>query len=191
MVSISPIRLRSFLLVLLSATALSACGMMRTETKTAAEQAKPLTDGEIAAVVHALNQGEIRQAELALQKSRNPEVIATAQTIITDHRDMDRQTMALAGVANIQPQENELSRSLRKQSQEMDKKLSELSGSEFDRAYLEGQAKMHKQAIDTVQNDLLPAAQDPRVRRLLTAAVPKLESHQQEAVASLEDLPRG
>lgn len=182
-------QLRIFLVLFLSATALAACGMMQTET--AAQQAKPLTDGEIAAVMHALNQGEIRQAELAMQKSDNPEVIETAQMIIADHRQMDQKTMALAGVANIQPQENALSRSLRKQSQETEKKLSGMSGREFDRAYLQGQAKLHQQAIDTVRNDLLPAAQSPQVRQQLTTALEKLESHMQQAQASLDDVSRG
>lgn len=185
----SSAQLRTILFILLTALALTACGMMRTET--AAQQAKPLTHGEIAAVMHALNQGEIQHAELAMQKSRNPEVLATAEMIIADHREMDRQLMALADSANLQLEENPLSQDLRQQAKEMGKTLSKLSGSEFDRAYLEGQAKVHSQAVDTVQNELLPAAQSPQMREMLTAAIPKLQNHQQQALASVKDIPRG
>lgn len=180
-----------FFFAVLATLVLAACGVMQRQTETAAEQAKPLTDGEIAAVMHALNQGEIRQAELALQKSNNPKVIAIAQAIIADHREMDRKTMSLAGVPNIQLQENALSRRLRQQSHATEQKLRTLSGSSFDRAYLEGQAKEHQQAIATIQQKLLPAAQSPRVREQLTAAVGTLQQHLQQAQATSKEISKG
>lgn len=183
------LRLRGVLMIASLAIALTACGMVQNETT--AQQAKPLTDGEIAAVMHALNQGEIQQAELALQKSDNPEVISTAKMIIADHQNMDRQTMSLAGVPDIQPQENALSRSLRSQSKKTEEKLNKLSGSEFDHAYLEEQAKLHQQAIDTVQNELLPAAKSPQLRQQLTTAISTLQSHRQHAQASAAEISRG
>lgn len=175
-------RARLWLAVLLALTA-SACGMMQKEeqVQAAAEEAAPLTDPQIVAVLSTLNRGEIRQAEMALRRSDNPEVRDVAERIVTDHLSLQQRTEQLAATAGMPPQENALSRSIEQRSQQLASQLRDASGEAFDRTYLQGQAELHQLALDTVRNELLPSARDPQLRDLLQRATPGLEAHLQEA----------
>jgi putative membrane protein len=175
----------------LSTAILPACGMMQeARMETAAERAEPLSDGEIIAVLNTLNAAEIRQAELAMQKSQDPQVLRTANMIMTDHQGMDRRAMAIAGVANIQPKENPLSRNLRQQDQQIQERLRGLSGEEFNQAYLQAQTQMHQLAVETVEQNLLPAAENPQLKQMLARARDGLQQHLQQARQSEESTTR-
>lgn len=166
----------------LSTALLPACGMLQgAKTETAAEQAKPMSDGEILAVVSAINQGELKQAELAMQRSQNPQVRSVAQTIIADHTDIQRRAQSLAATADMQPKQNELSQALTKQARQMEEKLRGLTGEEFDKAYLQGQERLHELALKTVRDDLMPSARSAQLRELLSAAAPELQQHKELA----------
>jgi len=162
-------------LVTALAMTVSACGMMGKEAKVeaAAEQAKPLSDGEIVAVVQTLNRGEITQARLAASRARDADVRAVADHIIDDHQRLERQVANL----DIAPQPSELSRSLEQLAKETQAQLQEKSGAEFDQAYLKAQEQMHKLAVDTVENQLLPAASDPQLRQVLSEGLIPLQKH--------------
>ena len=54
---------------------------------------------------------------------------------------------------------------------------------EFDRAYVESQLKMHQDVLDTIENELLPAAQNDEIRQLLETMREDVETHLAEAQA--------
>lgn len=173
----------------------AACSMPnRPMTSAAAEASERMDSGEILQVLHTINDGEIKQAQLALQKSDDPQVQATARMIIKDHSISNQRITALTDTtgANLKP--SPLNQDIQAQASKIEDELTELSGAEFDRTYLQKQVELHEVALDTVRTELLPSAQDPRVRRLLSETTPKLERHQQEAeesYASISQRPRG
>lgn len=177
------------LFVALLILTLSACGMIQKErTQAAAEEAKPLSDDEIVAVLNTLNRGEIRHAELALQKSDNPEVIDVAERILSDHLSLQQRTESVAEQAGLVPQENALSRALEEQAMAITDTLQEATGEEFDRAYLDSQVTMHELALQTVNEDLLPEADDGQLRELLRAAPSGLQRHLDVAELASDEL---
>lgn len=173
----------------------TACSMPNQPmTTAAAEASEPMGSGEILQVLHTINDGEIKQAQLALQKSDDPQVQSTARMIIEDHSASNERITALTDTtgANLKP--SPLSQGIQKQASKIEDELTGLSGAEFDRTYLQKQVELHEVALDTVRTELLPNARDPRVRRLLSETTPKLERHQQEAeesYASISQRPRG
>ena len=178
------------IIALLFALTLSACGMMQKEqTQAAAEEAVPLSDPEIVAVLSTLNRGEVTQAEMALQRSGNEEVRDVAQRILDEHMTMQERLEEMASRTGLEPQENELSRSLDRQANKMTEQLAATTGREFDQAYLQGQTELHQLALDTVKTRLLPDAENPQLREMLQRAAPRLEAHRDEAEQSQASLP--
>lgn len=173
----------------------TACNMPNQPmTTAAAEASEPMSDGEILHVLHVINQGEIKQAGLALEKSDDPQVLETARMIIKDHTASNERIAAVAEATGTSLEESPLSRGVQAQASKIQDGLADLSGPEFDRAYLQQQVELHEVALETVRSHLLPNATEPQVRQLLTASEPRLEQHRQQAeesYASIEQRPRG
>ncbi len=169
--------------------ALSGCAKMEHGgAETAAQEPEGMNDAAILGVLQTLNDGEIAQAQLALQTSQNPDVLETAQLILDAHRASNADIARTAKSLGIQPRQTPLSDTLRQQAMKMRDELARLSGEEFDQAYLQGQVELHEIALDTVEEQLLPYAQDPLVIGLLRASTPELERHQEVAEEKLEIL---
>lgn len=164
------------------ALGVSACDLPSEPlTEAAAEASQPLGTGEILQELHAINAGEIALAQLALQKSQDPQVQQTARLIIRDHSALDQRVAALAKAQGAQLDSSLLSQGTRAQVALIETALARLSGSAFDREYLARNVELHEIALDTVRTALLPAADVDQLRDLLTDAVPQLEQHLQHA----------
>jgi putative membrane protein len=173
---------------LIAALGAFACALPnKTATTAAAEMSEPMSSGEILQVLQAINEGEIEQAQLALQRSRDPEVQSTARLILQDHEASNERIAAVAQATRAELNASPLSRGVALQSSQIKDKLEGLSGEAFDREYLRRQADMHRVALDTVRTQLLPNAKEPQVRQLLEQATPKLEQHLHHAERSMDE----
>jgi len=76
-------------------------------------QAKP-SDPQIAHIVVTANQIDIDAGKLAKSHSKNKEVQAFAQQMITDHSAVNKQAGALAKKLGVKPQDNDTSQALKK-----------------------------------------------------------------------------
>lgn len=163
------------------ALGLCACSLPNaTATKTAAKASGDLTDGEILQVLRTLNEGEITQAQLAVEQSDNQQLQGAAEQIIADHQRNNQRidSMTQAGIAL---EDSPLSRGLKLQTQQIKDQLSELTGTDFDCAYLEKQIEQHQLALDTLRSELQPDAESSQLQELLSATAPALEHHLEAA----------
>lgn len=87
--------------------------------------AKP-TDPQIAHIAYTAGEIDIKAAELAKSKSKNPQVLSFAEDMIRDHKAVNEQALALVKKLNVQPQDNETSRALTKQAEADRQKLNAL-----------------------------------------------------------------
>jgi predicted outer membrane protein len=163
-------------------------GEMTTATETAAQEAEPMNTGEILHVLQTINDGEINHAQLAVQKSDNPEVQQTAQTIIQDHRDLNERIDTIARDTGAEMTETDLSRTIETQVSQIQDQLTELSGQEFDQEFLRRQIQLHELSIMTARDELMPSATEPQVRDLLTDASDHLEQHLEVAQRNYEQI---
>jgi len=90
-------------------------------TITTAKEPSPadLNDLEIAHVAYTADLIDIRYANLALEKSKNPVVIEFAQTMIRDHTAVNEQALALLEKLNAKAQDNFLSKQLNAQADQL------------------------------------------------------------------------
>jgi putative membrane protein len=138
-----------------------------------------LGDAEILAVVRTVNSGEVAAGELATQKAAGGDTRQLAQHLIADHTEGNEKVSEIA--LAIPPRDNQLSQTLREQAAAERETLEGHSGEEFDRAFVESQARMHQQVLDTIDRQLLPAVTAEPVRELLESTREQVASHLEHA----------
>jgi putative membrane protein len=166
--------------VSLSLTAIF-CSLLFSQQALAQKKAMKLTDAEIASVAVTANQIDINAAELAKSKSKNSEVTNFAQTMITDHQSVINQATALVKKLNVTPKDNALSRQLQANAKKTMASLKGKTGAAFDKAYAKNEVAYHKAVISTVENTLIPQAQNAELKNLLQTVLPVLKTHLQHA----------
>jgi putative membrane protein len=160
----------SLALSLAAGLALTACG-------------HKLSDAEKVHVLSTANNGEKAIAQLALERSTNPAVQEFARKMIDEHDALDAQTKDLASRENLTPTPNPVSEKLQLDVNSKLSKLSEKSGAEFDKAFVDANIDAHKKVISEVENELIPNAQNGALKGMLKDAQPKLKSHLDHAEA--------
>ena len=142
----------------------------------AVAQGKP-TDPQIAHIVVTANQIDIDAGKLAKAQSKNKEVQAFAQQMITDHGAVNKQAGALAKKLGVKPEDNDTSRALQKGASENVAKLKKLKGAEFDRQYVAHEVAYHQQVLDAIDKVLVPSAQNAELKGLIEKVRPAIQAH--------------
>jgi len=146
-----------------------------------AQKATKLSDAEIASVAVVANQIDIDAAELAQKKSKNADVLNFAKTMINDHQSVINQASALVKKLGVTPKDNALSKQLQSGAAKTKKALNAKSGHAFDKAYVDNEVAYHKAVISTVENRLIPEAQNGELKSLLQSVLPVLKTHLEHA----------
>ena len=158
-----------------------------------------------------LNQEQIALGQLALRKSNNPEVRRFAQDLIWDHQQTQADLEALArtkalslavldlgweqqpgvGGAGYEGAQKGIEKGSGKYDKKLDKQVNEfiekrdqlagLSGSEFDRAFLDEVREDQKQGGKLVDEGLDKYRDDATLAVFLSRTAPVLNSHEQRA----------
>jgi putative membrane protein len=136
-----------------------------------------MSDANIAAVVVAANKADVANGKEAKGKSKNPDVTAFAQQMITDHTASNNKATALAGKLKLTPEDNETSKSITAQQDSIRGSLKSMSGAAFDRAYIDNEVTMHQTVLDALDHTLIPSAQNAELKQLLTATRPVIAEH--------------
>ena len=139
------------------------------------------TDPQIAHIAYTAGQIDIQAAQLALKKSKNKQVRAFANDMVRDHKAVNAKALALVKKLKVKPQDNDTSRALAKQAEAKRKELSGLKGAEFDRAYAQNEVAYHQQVNGALQSTLIPSADNPELKQLLSTGLQIFQGHQQHA----------
>lgn len=171
-----------YALVLALAAPLAACGGGQEARLAQVRQpSQPMTDAEIAAVLDAVNRAEIQQAELARERAEDNQVRNYATSMLTGHRAAVQQQQMILQERGIARLDTVLSAEMREQAQRIEQELAGLQGPEFDRAYMDAQMRQHQQVLTMLENQMIPAAQDPQYRAYLEQLRSRLEMHLRNA----------
>lgn len=123
---------------------------------------------------------EVELAQLALTKGTSARVKEFAQSMITDHGKANEELKSLAQSKNIT-----LPTTMSEDSREHYNKLSEKTGTDFDKAYSEFMVKDHKEDLNMFRK-AAEKAEDPDLKSWASSKVPVLEHHLSMA-ESMED----
>jgi putative membrane protein len=135
-----------------------------------------MSDANVLSMLDTIDSGEIDAAHLARQKASSEEVRAFASRILNEHTAMSQETRQLGQQINVQPEMPALASTTETSHEKMMQELRNISGSDFDQAYMKYQIKMHELAIGFVQ-DTAGSVESSRLQQHLRQARPDLESH--------------
>lgn len=163
------------------------------------EMAAP-TQAEALALLVAVNEHEIAAAEQAREKQADGEVLEYADMMHSDHTANLEATRELAGTATDAADdaadpatdtgmgeatdpatESPKLADLRASGEATLERLSALDGDEYEQAYIDAMVQDHQKALDMLDNQLIPAAQDQAVREHLTTTREKIAAHLEQA----------
>jgi putative membrane protein len=129
------------------------------------------------------NMADVVAAQLALQRSQNPNVRGFAQKMITDHNYAQSTLEPIASMHHIQPPTT-----LSDPHRAMLDRLGQLSGPAFDRAYVNSMVSEHDLEI-LAFNTELPVVIDAHVSAWTQNTRPMLLQHQEIGQQLLVSLP--
>lgn len=118
---------------------------------------------------------EIKTSQLALQRSRNSQVKQFAQMMIQQHTQSSSKLKPLAAQKGVT-----LPTSLGADNTALMTQLTNLSGTQFDQAYMNGQAKAHTKTEAIYQKEL-QQGRDTGVKAFATQILPIVAEHRKMA----------
>ena len=140
-----------------------------------------LSDPEIAMVMRVLNVQAIREATLMRDKATDKTLKDFAQRAINDHDAQMNKAESDLLKADIQSEDSKLSRDIDAKSGEARERLRQLSGAEFDRAYIDRAVTASQTAIKIIDDRLIPSAHKKVVGNAALALRKLFETHLEEA----------
>ena len=153
-------------------------------------QGKGPSDPQIAHIVVTANQIDVDAGKIAKAKSKNKEVKAFAQQMITDHTAVNKQAVGLAKKLGVKPEDNDTSKALKTGAQENVANLKKLSGAQFDKAYVDHEVEYHQQVLDAIDKVLIPGAQNAELKGLIEKVRPAIQAHLEHAKHIQADLAK-
>lgn len=139
-----------------------------------------LNDPTIVAIFDGANTADIETGELAAKKGSTKEVRDFGAMLARDHKMVRQQGRDLAKKLNVTPTPPNPNEYATAHVAAM-KKLSALSGKEFDKAFLQHEVDFHQAVIDAVEKTLLPAIKNAELKDLVTKVAPAFGAHRDAA----------
>ncbi|MEZ4409328.1 MAG: DUF4142 domain-containing protein [Polyangiales bacterium] len=122
------------------------------------------SDGEVVAVLATIDHGEIEQGRLAQSNATDADARAFGARMVAMHTESTARMSALARQQGITPDETDESRRLAAAATSVLQTLQGMHGADFDRAYIDAQVTQHTEALQKIDQVLLPRAQNPALR---------------------------
>ena len=118
---------------------------------------------------------EIELAQLAVEKATRPEVKSYAQMLVDDHTKANEELKSLATQKNVTlPSEPKAAHKATKD------RLSKLSGSSFDHAYMNAMVTDHQKAVALFSRES-NSGSDPDAKAWAAKTLPTLQDHEKKA----------
>ena len=114
---------------------------------------------------------EVELGKLASEKARNAEVKKFGQLMVEDHGKANVELRSMAGGKNV-PLPSELS----SEHASKLKELQGLSGSEFDKAYVDAMVEDHEKDVAAFKEQA-ESASDPELKAFAAKTLPTLQKH--------------
>ena len=176
-------------LLAVSAWTLSSCGKKEAAEESATSTmpadsgmssmpaAPALSDANIAAIVLAANNADIDNGKQAQLKSKDAAVKAFAKQMITDHSSTNDKAVALAKKLDLKPEDNDASKGIKASQDSVRDELKKMSGAAFNKSYIDNEVTYHEKVLATIDNALLPNAQNAELKQLITDVRPVVAAH--------------
>jgi putative membrane protein len=139
------------------------------------------TDPQIAHIAYTAGNLDVAAGKLALTRSHNRAIRSFAQQMIRDHQAVNSKALALVKKLHVTPEANPTSASLTKDADATRARLGKLSGTAFDRAYIDNEVAYHKAVNGALESTLIPNAKNGDLKSLLETGLTLFREHQKHA----------
>lgn len=174
--------------VVLALTACASDESERRESPQAGQQGQQragdaafLSAPQIVGVARAINEGEVELATAVQARLTDPGARRFAEMMIREHGAANERLSALSRELALAPEDSALRQELVRESQQVTRRLNAAPAGDVDEEYLESQVEQHHRALDVIDNRLLSAAREERLRQELTAMRGLVAAHLTEA----------
>jgi putative membrane protein len=143
---------------------------------------KMMTDEQVLAKLHHVNQEEIKAGQLAQKNGSTQQVKDYGQMLVTDHQKADKQVQQVATKMHVELSSQNLDQQQMEKMKVHQNKLEQLramKGKEFDRGFAQMMSNGHQEVIDMVKNAQANAKSD--MKTLLDGLLPDLQKHKDVA----------
>ena len=154
---------------------MSSPGGISSPRTTSPNRSLTATDKQFITKAAQSDQTEIQTSQLALKRSKNQEVKNFAQRMIQEHTNSTQQLTQIAKKKGFTPPKD-----VGKENKALLSKLSKLNGTNFDRAYMQGQVQAHTKTLGEYQN-YLKQGQDSDLTAFASQVAPIVADHLQMA----------
>jgi len=148
------------------------------DTATATEMGD---DAEALAIVMAIDRNEINAAEAAQGKELSQPVMDYATMLEQEHTANLNKAQNLSQTLNVTTNETTEVQNLQQKGEDMLAKLNPLNGNEFEREYISSMIQGHQDALNMIDNQLLPSADNDQVRSFLNETRQAVAMHLERA----------
>ena len=171
-------KLKAFALILTSVV----IAALSTTTDAADKTPTPApTDAQIAMIVVVADTVDVDYGKLAMKKTSNQAVKEFAETMVRDHTAVNEKAVALAKKLGVTPEASDTSKSLKTDGKKELAKLKALTGTEFDKAYVNNEVSYHEAVISLLDKTLIPNTRNPELKSLLESGRPIFAAHLEHA----------
>lgn len=134
-------------------------------------------DEKFVKMASASDLAEINTSRQASTQAASPEVRQFAAKMLADHTKSSQELAAIANKKKIRPAE-----AMEKKHEAMWRKLLNLKGPDFDRAYMKGQVMAHEAAVDLFETQS-KEGQDKELKAFAKKTLPIIQHHLEMAKA--------
>jgi putative membrane protein len=135
------------------------------------------SDAQIAAIVVTANQVDIDAGSYAESHASADDVKAFARQMVTDHTAVNKSAADLAGRLHLTPEDNPTAQSLKKGGEDNVAHLKTLTGTAFDRAYVDHEVAYHEAVLKALDTTLIPSATNADLKALMVKVRPAFVAH--------------
>lgn len=131
------------------------------------ERAGDLRPADVLGISTIANRGEVESARFAVENGRSEEVKGLARMIRQDHQQALDREMQMGQQLGVQPAtDSRPARNLEQQNRQLMERLRAARGDAFDATYVSSQIDMHRQTLQLIDDQLVPAAQGEMAQHL-------------------------
>lgn len=152
--------------------------------------APSLTQAQVAKITELANSSEIEQGKLAQGKAKAASVRKFAAMMVKHHSEAKTEQAKLYQSLQLTPTQSPSATQLKDDADRTLGSLRAASGNAFDLAYIESQIDAHQKVLDTIDQQLLPAAVDQALIEGLKKMRATVDSHLTEAKSVQAELDK-
>lgn len=106
-----------------------------------------MSDANLAAMVKAINEQEVKEGKVAEKKAQSQAVKKFARMMVREHGQNNREIVAISKRIGLQPAENSDITAMKDQGKSDVQALESSSGADFDKTYVDQMVKGHQDAL--------------------------------------------